>query len=505
MSLKKRVNKWLAKGIITPDQATAIINEEKSRFSLTGKLRGAHGFLTVASFSIGLGVISLVAANWAVISADIKLFIYFLLMSCLSVLALKLKNKSELWFSALLILFMSLCLGGIGLIAQIYNLKGDSWQALLLWSVITSGLMLVSHKKITSHIWLGGFSVSLFLWSLSVGDLIALTGSCIFYLLFFLLYLLIQKKNIFLNQREALKPWTLVVGFYALLFFGFKFIAFSNHTIQEYSAGLNSIYLFFLLLFLSFMVVAPIALYRLSVLIYLWLIGLLFSSFAWISVLTELSYFKNIDLGSYFIFIYFLLFMFLSLLFRIPQITFPEFIKRNQSIFEKWTVVMGLINLASFNIIGKSAFFDENLIHITLSVFFVGLIFLFLCVNAYAIYYSSYKRIQKILLNALLSLYVLFFITVWDSLNDNSLINLIFSLLILLCSGFFAVSLKKESLFKLAIVALILRLYFFYVEVFQDLIHTGISLIVIGLFIVFLFVLFQKNKEKIMQWTKKLE
>ena len=387
MSLKKKLNQWLTEGIITSEQATAIINREKSRFSIFGKLQSVYGFLTVASISISLGALSLISANWAVISSEIKLFVYFLLMGGLSVLALKLKNKSELWFSALLVLFMFLCLGGIGLIAQIYNLKGESWQALLLWSVMTSSLMLISHKKITSHIWLCGFSLSLFLWTLSVDKhLIALTG---------------------------------------------------------------------------------------------------------------------------FLFIYFLLFMFLSLLFRAPQMILPVFVKRNQSVFEKWTVIMGVLNLVNFNMIdhlvGKSSFFDESLTYITLSVFLIILIFLFLCVNAYTVYYSNYKKIQKILLGALLSLYVLFFIEVWSSSNDNSLINLLFSLLILFCSGLFSVSLKNKTLFKLSILALIGRLCFFYIETFQSLIHTGISLILIGLIIVFLFVFFQKNTEKIMKWVKKLE
>ena len=117
MSLKKKVEKWLKEGIISAEQAEAILNKEKPRFSIWS----LQGFLMVASFSIGLGVLSLIVANWAVISAFTKLFIYFLLTGFISVLALKLKQKSDLWFETLLILVMFLCLGGIGLIAQVYK------------------------------------------------------------------------------------------------------------------------------------------------------------------------------------------------------------------------------------------------------------------------------------------------------------------------------------------------------------------------------------------------
>ena len=376
MALKKKVEKWLTEGIITSSKAEAILSREKCDFSLWS----LYGFLIVASFSIGLGVISLVAANWAVISAFTKLFSYFLLMGFLSVLALKLKQKSDLWFETVLILFMLLCLGGIGLIAQVYNLDGESWQALLLWSVMTSGLMLVSKIKVTSHIWLCGFSLSLFLWVYNMGNLI-----------------------------------------YCLLL------------------------------------------------------------------------------------IYFLLFMFLSLLFHIPKMNFVVFVKHYQSVFKSWTVIMGLISLISFNIApAPLIFFDENLVSVSLSIFFVALMFLFMGANVLALYHSKYKEIQKILLTFLLGLYILFFIYAWSVSNSNSLSDLLLSVLILLCASFFWLSLKNKSLFKWAIIVLIFRLFIFYIETFQSLIHTGISLIVIGFIIVFLFILFQENKEKLRQWINQL-
>ena len=379
MLLKKKVEKWLTEGIISAEQAEAILSKEKSRFSIWS----LHSLLTVAGFSIGLGVLSLVSANWAVISDFIKLFIYFLLMGSFSILALKLKHKSDLWFESLLILVMFLCFGGIGLIAQIYNLEGESWQSFFLWSVMTSGLMLVSKIKVTSHIWMSGFYLSLFLWA------------CCY------------------NMRDLV---------YCLLL------------------------------------------------------------------------------------IYFLFFMFISLLFHIPKINFPDFVKNYQSVFENWTVVMGLISLISLNIASAPLIlFDEDLMSAPLSAFFTALMFLFLGANVFTLYHSNYKKIQKILLTVLLGLYILFFIYIWSAPSSNNLSDLLLSLLILFCAGFFGLSLRSRLLFKWAIAGLIVRLFIFYVQTFKGLILTGIGLIAIGLLVFYLFILFERNKESITQWIRKLE
>ena len=304
---------------------------------------------------------------------------------------------------------------------------------------------------------------------------------------------------------SALKPWTLIIGFYILILSILSFDWFLPEK-SGYSASFFSIYLFCILLFLSIMTVAPLMLYRLSGLIYLWLTGLLFILFSWVTFLKDVFSIEIFDLLSYFLFCYFLLFMLLSISFRIPKITFPEFIKHKHHIFENWTVALGFLNLINFNILNNSN--PDNSVNpmntLTYS-FFIFLIFPILYANIYTLYYNNYKKIQKFLLSGLLILGFLFFIAVWNTPESNNLINLFFSLLILLGSSFLALSFKSESLFKLAIIAFILRLYFFYIEIFQNLIQTGISLILIGLVIIILFIVHQKYKEKLEQWMRQLE
>ena len=233
---------------------------------------------------------------------------------------------------------------------------------------------------------------------------------------------------------------------------------------------------------------------------HIWMSGFYSSLFLWS------CYGSMGDLVYALLLICFLFFMFVSLLFYMPKIKFPVFVKKYQSVFESWTVITGLISLISLNIVSDPfIFFDEDLVSVPLSAFFVSLMFLLLGANAFALYHSNCKRIQKILLAGSLNLYILFFIYIWIAPTNNTLSDLLLSLLILFSVSFFGLSLKNKLLFKLAIAGLIARLFIFYVQTFASLILTGIGLIAIGLLVFYLFILFERNKESITQWVKKLE
>lgn len=62
-------------------------------------------------------------------------------------------EDKPLYFEMYLVAFQISCLASIGLISQIYNTGGKAWQALLLWSVITAGVVVAS--KIICAFYLG--------------------------------------------------------------------------------------------------------------------------------------------------------------------------------------------------------------------------------------------------------------------------------------------------------------------------------------------------------------
>ena len=376
MALKTKINKWLSKGIITQEQGEAILNYEKSaKSSLSWSL---YGFLILAAFSVGLGVVSLIAANWQFIPDYIKLTGYFLFLSCvgLPILNTKIIKKSPLLFEVFLIFFMLLCLGGIGLISQIYNIKGEVHSALFLWSVITSGVMAVSRGKAAMHIWL--------------------------------------------------------IGLYA------GFISWGMHNKD-----------------LDFQVVV----------LSCFLASVLF-----------------------------------SMLFHNQKIAkiLPTLLSKRKA-FEEWAVFYGFLSLIVFNLLSVLGETEVSLLEIS----FIGSLEI---LTFLAIAFSNYKTTQKYLLALILSVIFLFFL-VPSQYAENRLIlvNTIFSVMIFSLSAFFFITLEKRRLFVLCIVATIIRLIFFYIEIFTSLTVTGLMLVLLGLIIVFLIRLFDKNKEDIKKWIESLE
>ena len=168
MGIKSKVRKWLEEGLIDTDQMEAILHYEKgTKPSLSYSL---YGFLIVATVSASLGLIALITANWQIIPPFVKLGSYFLILASLSVYAIKTdwKSQSVFWSSSLLFFFMLLCLAGIGLIAQIYNIKGESYQTLFFWSFISLGLMLVSQGSLTLYLWFASLYTAIYLYLIEI-------------------------------------------------------------------------------------------------------------------------------------------------------------------------------------------------------------------------------------------------------------------------------------------------------------------------------------------------
>lgn len=163
--LDHTLQEWVSQKLLSEQQANAITEYE------AGKTIHSWAFISVLSLGalvIGLGLISLVAANWAALSPLSKLTLDFalLVILCLCCGLAKVKQKPFLFEISLLIYFISL-LASIALIAQVYQTGGEFYQALLVWSLITAGLALVSEHSLLPFIWVSGLLSSLFFCALS--------------------------------------------------------------------------------------------------------------------------------------------------------------------------------------------------------------------------------------------------------------------------------------------------------------------------------------------------
>lgn len=139
-------------------QAEAILKfettTEKSNFAL-------YGFAGLGASVVALGIISIIAANWNEISSITKLVTYFLLQIGLGISYLKVSASRSLLKEILLYLFSLGFFGGIGLIAQIFQLSGVFWKPFAFWLVLNIGTVFIAERRLLVHLWWLTFFITL--------------------------------------------------------------------------------------------------------------------------------------------------------------------------------------------------------------------------------------------------------------------------------------------------------------------------------------------------------
>lgn len=160
--LEKSLARWVSLGFIDKKQADTIQHYETTNTDTSWNI---FAWLILGASIIGIGIISVIAANWASIPDDLKLIADFSFLLIISLFIFNAWTEDKaLRFEILVLFFMLMCLASIGLISQIYNTGGDFYQALMLWSLITFPLTLVPRKGKTHVVipltWLSGYIVA---------------------------------------------------------------------------------------------------------------------------------------------------------------------------------------------------------------------------------------------------------------------------------------------------------------------------------------------------------
>ncbi|MBQ6855261.1 MAG: DUF2157 domain-containing protein [Alphaproteobacteria bacterium] len=151
MNLSKKTDMWVKKNIISKAQREQILEQDvaKKKPFIFGT------FIWLSVFCFCLGAISLITAHWHVIPDMVKLIFVFVVLGSgliLSFFAIR-KERYKIAEIALFITFLMIG-GGIGLIAQIFNLPVDSAKGLLLWAVLSFGIVLASKRKFLALLWI---------------------------------------------------------------------------------------------------------------------------------------------------------------------------------------------------------------------------------------------------------------------------------------------------------------------------------------------------------------
>ncbi len=135
---QRKLHNWQNAGLIDSETANKIIEYE----SQNSKPYGLWAVIALGALAIGLGFISLIAANWDALEGVTKLAIHFtLLIGIAGWLFWPNKKPSKildhlLFRDAILFIFGALGLTFFGHLGQVYQTSSPLWQPLLLWLIL---------------------------------------------------------------------------------------------------------------------------------------------------------------------------------------------------------------------------------------------------------------------------------------------------------------------------------------------------------------------------------
>lgn len=157
--LEKSLVEWIEQGIIDVSQADRIRLYESQKpeggWSISGPL-------ILGVVIIGVGIISLIAANWRFIPDTLKLISAFLILASLAIAAFRTHvQRDSLKFDALIIFFALMCLATIGLISQVFHTGGKLEHAFLFWCGITFGVIFTARRGFLPFLWIVALTLSL--------------------------------------------------------------------------------------------------------------------------------------------------------------------------------------------------------------------------------------------------------------------------------------------------------------------------------------------------------
>ena len=151
------MNKWLDAGLIDSETAQRIRQYEAER----SRPVGLWSLIGLGALAIGLGIISVVAANWDDIPGMVRLTIHGLLMAAVAAAIFWLQPRKG--FLGLyvkdVLLFVMAVLGAtfFGHLGQVYQTSSPLWQPLAMWLLLFSPLMLLAGRGwLISALWIAG-------------------------------------------------------------------------------------------------------------------------------------------------------------------------------------------------------------------------------------------------------------------------------------------------------------------------------------------------------------
>jgi len=165
--LQTRVQAWQEAGLVTEPQATQI-----EKFEEEANQKRASGFEMLAylgGLCIALGIILLIGYNWENIPPPVRQLGFMATLTGVAFGAHWFATHLQL-SAALQMIWLILPLAGIGLWGQVYNLSGDAYKPLFLWSVLSFPIALLGAQTPVRWFYTVGFALSLFVGAYAPGS-----------------------------------------------------------------------------------------------------------------------------------------------------------------------------------------------------------------------------------------------------------------------------------------------------------------------------------------------
>jgi uncharacterized membrane protein len=144
-------------GIIDAATAERIIAHER-RASRPVLLLAIGG---LGAFAIGVGLLSVIAANWGDIPRLVKLLAMLGLFGANAYGLVWARGRQQRWITdALALGYFALTLASIALVGQTYQLEGEPYQALLLWLLVGSPALWLAEGAFAALVFLGALAVT---------------------------------------------------------------------------------------------------------------------------------------------------------------------------------------------------------------------------------------------------------------------------------------------------------------------------------------------------------
>lgn len=151
MATESKLRVWTEAGLIDEAAAARIRDFEAAN----ERPVALWAMVGLGLLALALGIILVVSANWDRIPDAVKLSVHFALTAAAAAAAWWGAARSKPWLAeGSLFLLGALVLAGIGLHAQVYQLTGPLWHALLLWlALMTPALLLGGSTRLTGIGW----------------------------------------------------------------------------------------------------------------------------------------------------------------------------------------------------------------------------------------------------------------------------------------------------------------------------------------------------------------